>query len=144
MENSTMGRVSVVARVVNLSDEILRNAGHLADHEVRFVEVGDALIDTGATGLSMPGSMIQKLGLRLHKTVRARTAGGVRDFRIYTAVRVFVQGRDCVIDVAELPEDCPVLIGQVPLESMDWVVDMKNQRLIGNPDHGGDWSMDMF
>jgi hypothetical protein len=28
------------------------------------------------------------------------------------------------------------VIGQVPLELMDWVVDPKGQRLIGNPEHG--------
>jgi hypothetical protein len=49
-----------------------------------------------------------------------------------------------MIDVADLPEDCPVLIGQVPLELMDWVVDPKGQRLIGNPEHGGEWMSDMF
>ena len=31
-----------------------------------------------------------------------------------------------------------VVIGQVPLELMDWVVDSKGQRLIGNPEHGGE------
>ncbi len=29
------------------------------------------------------------------------------------------------------------MIGQVPLELMDWVVDLQGQRLIGNPEHGG-------
>jgi len=30
-----------------------------------------------------------------------------------------------------------VLIGQLALEGIDLVVDTKNQRLIGNPAHGG-------
>jgi hypothetical protein len=29
-------------------------------------------------------------------------------------------------------------MGQVPLELMDWVVDPGRQRLIGNPEHGGE------
>ena len=29
------------------------------------------------------------------------------------------------------------MVGQVPLELMDWVVDPKGRRLIGNPEHGG-------
>jgi hypothetical protein len=66
------------------------------------------------------------------------------DFGLYGPVRLTVQGRYCVLDVSELPEDCPVLIGQVPLELMDWVVDAKGQRLIGNPEHGGEWMSDMF
>jgi hypothetical protein len=30
------------------------------------------------------------------------------------------------------------------IETIDWVVDTKGQRLIGNPDHGGEWGMDAF
>jgi hypothetical protein len=33
-----------------------------------------------------------------------------------------IQERDCVIEVAEIPDDCPPLIGQVPLEMLDFVV----------------------
>lgn len=31
------------------------------------------------------------------------------------------------------------LLGQIPLEMMDWWVDTANQRLVGNPEHGGEW-----
>jgi hypothetical protein len=31
-----------------------------------------------------------------------------------------------------------------PLESLDWVVDAKGQRLIGNPDYDGEWGVDAF
>ena len=65
-------------------------------------------------------------------------------FDIYEPVALTVQGRDCVVEVAELPDDCPVLIGQVPLELLDFVVDPAGRRLIGNPDHGGEHMMDMF
>jgi len=37
-----------------------------------------------------------------------------------------------------------VLIGQVPLEMLDFVVDPPGQKLIGNPDHGGKQMIDMF
>ena len=59
--------------------------------------------------------------------------------QIYRAVRLTVQGRDCISDVAEIPDECPVVIGQVPLELMDWIVDPRRQRLIGNPEHGGEF-----
>jgi hypothetical protein len=32
----------------------------------------------------------------------------------------------------------------IPLESLDWVIDPKGQRLIGNPDHHGEWGVDAF
>jgi hypothetical protein len=36
------------------------------------------------------------------------------------------------------------LIGQTPLELLDFVVDPIGQRLIGNPDHGGEQMIDVF
>jgi hypothetical protein len=55
-----------------------------------------------------------------------------------------VQGRDCVVEVMELPDECPVLIGQFPLEGLDFVVDPVGQKLLGNPDHGGEQMVDVF
>jgi hypothetical protein len=37
-----------------------------------------------------------------------------------------------------------VLIGQIPLEGLDFVVDPQGQRLIGNPDHGGQHMIDAY
>jgi hypothetical protein len=44
----------------------------------------------------------------------------------------------------EVPEDCPVLIGQVPLELLDLVVDPAGQQLIGNPAHGGEQVLELY
>jgi predicted aspartyl protease len=144
MENATMGRVTVPAKIENLDDKALANAGHLESAKVRTLDVPDALVDTGATRLSLPRPLIDQLGLTRYGSERGRTANGMREFGLYGPVRLTVQGRYCVLDVSELPEDCPVLIGQVPLELMDWVVDPKGQRLVGNPAHGGEWMSDMF
>jgi hypothetical protein len=66
------------------------------------------------------------------------------EFGIYGVVRLIVQGRECTLDVVEIPDDCPVLIGQVPLEIPDFVVDPVHQRLTGNPEHGGEQMADLF
>jgi len=144
MEHATMGRVVVEARIENLLDRDRARRGEIAPDEVRSIVVPDALVDTGATRVSLPPSLIEKLGLDKFKSSRVRTANGVREVGLYGPVWLTVQDRYCMIDVADLPEDCPVLIGQVPLELMDWVVDPKGQRLIGNPAHGGEWMSDMF
>ena len=38
---------------------------------------------------------------------------------MYEAVRLTIQGRDCTMDVLEVPDGVPVLIGQIPLEHLD-------------------------
>ncbi len=140
----TMGRVTVEARISNFQEAYQARKGLLPPEKVRAVQVPDALVDTGAMMLSMPSRLIQELGLTRIRTRTARTAAGVISFIIYEPVTLTIQGRDCVVEVAELPDDCPVLIGQVPLELLDFVVDPARQQLIGNPDHGGQHMMDMF
>lgn len=68
----------------------------------------------------------------------------VVDIAICEAVRLTVQGRDVTTDVAEVPDECPVLIGQIPLEGLDFVVDPMGQRLIGNPEHGGEQMIEIL
>lgn len=53
-------------------------------------------------------------------------------------------GRRSAVQVTELPDGTPVLIGQIPLEIMDWVIDMKGRKPIGNPAHGGNWEYEMY
>lgn len=139
-----MGKVVVAVKVENLDDVILVKKGSLTADQIRSVSIADALVDTGATGFSLPKSVIEQLGLDPVRVRKARTSAGLRDVQTYSAVRLTVQGRDCICDVAEVPEDCPVLLGQIPLELLDYVVDMTGQRLIGNPDHGGEHMIDMF
>jgi predicted aspartyl protease len=140
----TTGRVLVEARIENLDDLYQVEKGLMTRDQVRKVEVPDALVDTGASLLSMPRRLVEKLGLRRHRARTARTPAGVISFGVYNAVRLTVQGRDCVVEVADVPDDCPVLIGQLPLEGLDYMIDPVRHVLVGNPEHGGEQMMDMF
>jgi predicted aspartyl protease len=139
-----MDRVLVTARIENLGDLYKAGRGEIGPDEVRRVEVVDALVDTGATMLSMPGRLIRQLGLTHLRARQARTSAGPATVQIYGTVSLTIQGRDCPSDVTEVPDDCPVLIGQVPLELLDFVVDPAGQRLIGNPEHGGEQVLELY
>lgn len=108
------------------------------------MEVPDALVETGAAMLSLPRKYIAQLGLVPVRQRPARTAAGMTTLQIYDVVRLTVEGRDVPCEVAELPDECPALIGQIPLEGLDFVVDPVNQRLIGNPEHGGQHVIELF
>ena len=144
MEILTMGKVVVSARIENQSDLIGVAERRLEPEKIRSLEIPDALVDTGATMLSLPRRYIRQLGLIRHRTRTARTAAGIVAFGIYEPVRFTIQDRDCFVEVAEIPDECPVLIGQIPLEVLDFVVDSAGQRLIGNPDHGGQQMIELF
>lgn len=144
MENAEMGRVLVSAKIENLRDLYNVQQKTLDAAQVRSVEVADALVDTGATMLCLPKHLIEKLGLSPFRTRRLRTSAGNVVCNLYDAVRLTIQGRDCTQDVVEVPDDCPVLIGQLALEALDFVIDPKARKLIGNPEHGGVWTVEIL
>jgi predicted aspartyl protease len=145
METTSMGKVVVTAKIENLEDLFNAERGLISAGDVRSIEVVDALVDTGATGLLVPKSMIARLGLTPLRMRQARgLGGGTVPLPMYRAARLTIQGRDCAIDVGEIGDEFPVLIGQVPLELLDWVIDPGGQRLIGNPEYGGEHIMDIF
>lgn len=144
LEKREMGRVMVEVTVENLEDLWDARKGRIADAQVRRATIGQALVDTGATFLSLPASMIQQLGLKKSFTRRIMTSKGPAQSDVYDTVRLTIQGRSCNQDVMEVPDGVPALIGQLPLEALDFVVDPVNQRVIGNPEHGGEQMYDLL
>ena len=138
-----VGRILVQMHLENVDDLALVHRGMLTPNDVRSLDV-EALVDTGATYICLTAADIARLGLHPVRKRRARTAAGLVTQQIYSAVRVTVEGRDCLSEVAELPEGSPALLGQIPLELMDFWIHVPNQRLTGNPEHGGQWMIDMF
>lgn len=139
METATVGQVTTEAVIENLGDLWRADHGDLPADQVRRVVVTDALVDTRATFLSMPSRLIARLGLSRFDTRRERTGpGGPTEAGLYAAVRLTIQGRSCSMDVFELPDSQPVLVGQLPLTHLDLLVALRDRRLIGNPAHGGE------
>jgi predicted aspartyl protease len=137
-----MGRVTVAATIENLNDVLNAQTGVIPPDQVRRVEVSDARVDTGVSGLLMPARLIRQLGLLPFRKKPHPTMTGDMEVTIYATARLTVQGRECPMDVGEIDDRLPVTIGQIPLEAMDWVVDPKGQKLIGNPEHGGEHIME--
>ncbi len=144
METETMGRVTAEAKIENLVDLYESRQGRRPDDQVRRIIVADALVDSGATTLALPTRYIQQLGLTKRYEKRATSSRGVGMVSVYEAVRLTIQGRDCTVDVVEVPDDTPALIGQVPLGMMDFVIDPQGRKLIGNPAHGGEHTIEMY
>jgi predicted aspartyl protease len=144
METATMGRVVVAAKIENMQDLFRVAQGQLRAEEVRSVEVSDALVDTGASTLALPRKLIAQLGLTPFESKRTRSATGTGAAQMYGIVQLTIQGRMWRGDAIEVADDCPVLIGQIPLEALDFVVDPKTQRLIGNPEHGGEHIIELY
>jgi clan AA aspartic protease len=139
-----MGKVIVPAKIENLEDLYKVHQGLLTPDKVRTLDISDALVDTGAIGLMIPTRLLPQLGLRPAYTRQGRGVSGTFTMQIYEVVRLTIQGRECKVEVYEIPDPNPVLIGQLPLEALDWVVDPRGQKLIGNPEHGGQYILDVL
>jgi predicted aspartyl protease len=140
-----MGRVAVEATIENSNELWAAKKGLIPAEQVHRVTVSDALVDTGATYISLPSSLIQELALTKRSEKRAMNTSGVfNTIAVYEAARLTIQGRDCLTDVLEVPDGVPVLIGQVPLEMLDFVVDLRGRQLVGNPAHGGEQMFETY
>ncbi len=139
-----MGRVLTEATIENTEDLWSVKRGLLPPEQVRRVDVADALVDTGATLLSLPTRLIQQLGLSRVNSKRVTSSLAVSEAGMYDAVRLTIMGRSCTMDVMEVPDTVPVLIGQIPLEHLDFVVDLRDRKLIGNPAHGGEHVYELY
>ena len=143
-ERDSMGRVVIEITVENLDDLHAARKGAITPDKVRRVTISDALVDTGATYLSLPAYVIRELGLSKAFTKRVMTSRGPADADVYDAIWLTIQGRSCTLDVMEVSDGVPALVGQLPLEHLDLVVDPMRQKVIGNPAHGGEQMYDLM
>ncbi|MDI6792253.1 MAG: aspartyl protease family protein [bacterium] len=134
-EDEIVGKVTVRVRLTNNDDLALVRAGFKSQSEVREKEV-EGLVDTGATMLVLPQSLVEELGVFVtNREVTVTFADGSRDKRkIGRGVLVAIEGRDALTDCVIEKKGRQVLIGQIPLEEMDLVVDPKLGVLSPRPE----------
>jgi clan AA aspartic protease len=130
-----MGMVMTKVTLWNNTDLDMAERGLIRPEDVRTAEI-EALVDTGATQMVIPIDVCLTLGLRPGRTVPVRLADGTdREMTYYTSLHLSILGRDMSCDTLASPEGTTPLIGQIPLEALDLVVDPRSQELRTNPAH---------
>jgi clan AA aspartic protease len=128
-----MGEVIVQVKLTNAIDEALVSRGLLNPNLLRVYET-QALVDTGATRTVLPMDIVQHLGLRIRSQQVAKYADGREEaVGLTEPVIIVIEGRETI--EAAMVTGNQVLIGQTVLETLDLLVDCKNQRLVPNPAH---------
>jgi len=101
--------------------------------EVRTEEI-EALVDTGATMMMLPADVVARLGVPVKDHRKVRYADGrVEEVPLVTGIRIDVRGRNAVVSALVGAAGSTPLLGQIPLEEMDFVVDPKSRELRPNP-----------
>jgi clan AA aspartic protease len=129
-EYGDMGRFSVDVELANNADLILVQLGMVPPDKVRRITTR-GVVDTGATLMIVPESIVQQLGLTPAGTMSVRYA----DDRVATRptvgnIAVKLLGREAVFNGWIEPDRKDVLIGAVVLEVLDLLIDCKNQCLV--------------
>lgn len=119
--------------LINSDDLALVRRGYLAEEQVRRLTVS-ALVDSGASMLSIPQSVYQQLGLEIVGEGDAELAdGSVVSFDVAGPIEIRFENRRTVVEALVVPNDTDVLLGAIPMEGMDVLIDPKQQRLFVNP-----------
>lgn len=128
------GKVTVQFKAINY-DELAAMTTGLSTRPAGAVEAG-GLVNRGAVRLYLQRGLITRLGLRPVSRIKCRTMSDRAEVRrVFSPVKLEIQGRSGTFEVVELPDSLPNVIGRIPLEHLDWVVDLRKRRLIANPEH---------
>ncbi len=83
-EKNQMGKVTATITITNNVDMILAERGFIEPAEVRSVTLEDVLVYTGATMLSSPTSIAEKLGLPVRGETSIKTSAGSIKARVFS------------------------------------------------------------
>ena len=125
-----MGRFAVGIELANNRDLLKAEDGELPEVKVRRIQIR-GVVDTGASRLVIPKSVVEQLGLKVTGKVGVRYADGRRAVRsVVDNVHVSLLGRSSVFKATVEPKRDSVLIGAIVLEDLDFLVDPQQERLL--------------
>jgi len=126
-----MGEVSAEITLKNAADLVRVSDGNITEQNVRSITV-TALVDTGATTLVISENLRQKLGLAVVGSRTVTLAGGSKtSCGIAEPVQICWKDRTSLLRPWIVPDEDEVLLGVLPLEEMDLIVDPVNRSLAG-------------
>jgi len=126
-----MGLVYEEITLKNIYDVADYEQGLIKENEIRQITV-QALVDTGASTLVINEEIQKKLGLKIIGKRYATLANSKEEVCKKTdAVEIIWKDRNSIIPALVVPGNGTVLLGAIPLEDMDLIVDPSKQALIG-------------
>ncbi len=130
-----MGLIYVNLELISGDDLVLHRRGYIDSTKIKRMTV-KALVDTGAYMLAINEQIKQQLDLPQVDEQVAELADGTRTkLEIVGPVEIKFANRSTTVRAMVLPGESEVLLGSIPIEDMDVLIDPKQQRLIVNPEN---------
>ena len=126
-----MGIVYTDITLKNLNDVLYAKGGYISENEIREKTV-QAIVDTGAMNLVINEELREELGLEKTGTQRVTYGNNTKDIvKVVGPVEICWKDRSFPCQALVTSENGPVLLGVIPLEAMDLIVDPVRQELVG-------------
>ena len=130
-----MGLVYAEIELVSADDLALHRRGLLAEAEIRSVKV-NALVDSGAYMLVINQHVKEQLRLAVLEERLARLADDTeRRVEVAGPIEIRFKNRRTIANAIVFPGTAEVLLGSIPIEDLDVLIDPKRQTLIVNPEN---------
>lgn len=130
-----MGLVNVDIELTNGKDIDAFEDGIISESQIRRMVV-EMNVDSGAIMLTINEVIQNQLGLRTREVRSCELAdGSVVDLPVVWPILVRFGNRTSVASALVLPAKTKPLLGAIPMEEMDVLIDPARNRLIPNPEH---------
>ena len=128
-----MGLTYAEIEIANAGEIYLAQKGYILPENVKKITV-KALVDSGAYMLAINESIKLQLDLpKLEEQIAELADGSKLKLEIVGPVEVRFENRSTTCRAMVLSGDTEVLLGAIPVEDMDVLIDPRQQRLIVNP-----------
>ena len=125
-----MGIFRQEVEIINANDTALLKAGYIKESEVRQMKV-EMMVDTGAYMICINEELKNQLGLEINDRQEGVLANGDRHlFDIAGPIEIRIHNRRTISEAIVLPGNAEPLLGSIPLEAMDLLVDPKMGQLV--------------
>lgn len=130
-----MRQIYADIEIINNDDLAFARRKVIGEEEVRRMNV-NALVDTGAYLLCINEEIQQQMQFPVVEKRKGQLANGqIEEFDVVSSVELRFKNRRTICNAMVLPSDSEILLGVIPLEDMDVLIDPLRQELIVNPDH---------
>lgn len=130
-----MGLVYAEIDLISVDDLVLSRRGFLDKDKIKQVRIA-ALVDSGAYMLSINETVRAQLDLPfIEKQFGTLADETLIEVDVVGPIEVRFENRSTTVRAIVLPGDAEVLLGSIPMEDMDVLIDPKQQKLVVNPKH---------
>jgi clan AA aspartic protease len=120
--------------LINSYDETAFKKGLIAEKDVKKMTVS-ALVDSGANLLIINQAIADQLDLTVHDSTRVELADGTVSRRnLVGPIMIRFSNRTAICSALVFPDASEVLLGAIPMEALDVIIDPCSQQLLVHPD----------